>query len=77
MVVYTLVNIVYKKYIEKNDNYKTNNLLDLLKQSYTDLIPNIKALWFYLKNLISPVEKEVKIVKNKEVFNISSKFIHL
>ena len=51
---------------------KTNNLLDLLKQSYTDLIPNIKALWFYLKNLISPVEKEVKIVKNKEVFNISS-----
>jgi len=71
-VVYTVVNIVYKKYIEKNENYKTNNPLDLLKQSYTDLIPNIKALWFYLKNLISPVEKEVKIVKNKEVFNISS-----
>ena len=24
-VVYTVVNIVYKKYIEKNENYKTNN----------------------------------------------------
>ena len=71
VVVYVVTNIVYKKYIEKDEKYKTWNPTDLLILSYNDLIPNLKSIWEYLKQLIKPTKKEIKIVRNKEVFNIS------
>mgnify|MGYP001497173527 CR=1 FL=1 len=60
----------YKKFVEKNDEYKDLDLISVFKKSFLEFFENIRSIVVSLGKLIGITQEKPAILKSSEVFNL-------
>lgn len=68
--VYLIVYGSYKKYVEKNEEYRDLDPVAVLKKSLMDFFENIKSAFISLGKIVGIEEEKPVILKASEVYNL-------